>query len=160
MDTVKARWGNVCPCIGQGWNSRCLHPAWAPLLSISDIVPCTSSCDEQTRESCLGKFAVCLAEGPRRARKKSTVAAEHSACSRQDGYCLGSGTGAAHALLLLQGFFKCLQNLKARTIQQRPISQYINQIFLSWLMASGFCCCIFYFYFFFTVIQLGPMLQK
>lgn len=160
MDTIKARWANVWPCVGQGWNSCCLHPAPALLLSISETVSCTPSCDRQTPESCLGKFAVCLSEGPQRVRKKSTVTADPDGCSRRDGYCLGSGTGAAHVSLLLQGFFKCLQNLKARTIQQRPILQYINQIFRSWLMASGFCCWNFYFFYFFTVIQLGPVLQK
>lgn len=160
MGSIKARWANVWPCIGQGWNSRCLHPASAPLLSVPDIVPCTSSCDERTQEFCLGKFAVCLSEGPQRVRKKSTVTAAHDACSRQDGYCLGSGTGAAHVSLLLQGFFKCLQNLKARTIQQRPILQYINQIFLSWLMASGFCCWIFLFLFFFYCNTSGPYVTE
>lgn len=85
----------------------------------------------ETQESCPGKSAVCLSEKPQRVRKKSPVRADHDACSRQDGYCLGSGTGAAHASLLLQGFFTCLQNLKTRTIQQRPILQYISQISLS-----------------------------
>lgn len=129
MDTIKVQWANVCRCVRQGWNSCCLHRAY-PLSFHYPTQPCSSSCHRQTLELCLGRFAVCLSEGPQRLGKGSPVTAECNPCSRQDGYYLGSATGAAHVALFWQGFFKCLQNLKARTIQQRPTLQYINQIFL------------------------------
>lgn len=113
------------------------------------MLPCNSSCDKQALELCLGKFAGCLSEAAQRVRKEIPVTAECSTCSRQDGNYLGSATGAAHVALFWQGFFKCLQNLKACTVQQRPTLQYINQIFLGWLIASVFCWWIFIFTCFF-----------
>lgn len=112
-------------------------------------LPCSPSCHKQTLELCLGKFVVCLSEGPQRVRKGSPVTAECDTCSRQEGYNLGSATGAAHVARFWQGFFKCLQNLKACIVQQRPTLQYINQIFLGWLIASVFCWWIFIFTSFF-----------
>lgn len=135
--------------LGHRGSSCCLHPVSALLVSVPHIVSCIPGCNRQSHKPCLGKFAVRLSEGPQRVRKKSTATADQDACSRQDGCCLGSGTRAAHVSLLFQGFSKWLQNLKARTTRQRPILQYINQIFLNWLMVSGFCCWIFYFYYFY-----------
>lgn len=103
------------------------------------------------------EVAACLSEGPQRVREESPVTAECSTCSRQDGNYLGSATGAAHVALFWQGFFTCLQNLKACSVQQRPTLQYINQIFLGWLIASVFCWWIFIFtFFFFSCNTAGP----
>lgn len=56
-------------------------------------LPCNASCDKQALELCLGKFAVCLSEGPQRVRKESPVTAECSTCSRQCGYIWVLGLG-------------------------------------------------------------------
>lgn len=141
MDIRKVRWANVWPCITQGWNSCCLRPASSLILSVSNI-----ALQLQLQQANTGVLPreVCLSEGPQRVRKESPVTAERGSCSRQDEYYPGSGAGAAHVSLFWQGFFKCLQNLKARTMQQRPTLQYINQIFLGWLIASVFCWWIFF----------------
>lgn len=161
MDTVKAWWAKSDPALDKAGTCIVyiqLQPHSFPYLTLC-LAPAaaTSHHGSPAQPSLESACQRGLWGWGRKAQLQQPMML---AAGRMDVVLSGLGAWAAHVSLLLQGFFKCLQNLKARTIQQRPILQYINQILLSWLMASGFCCWNCFEFFFFYCNTAGPYATK